>query len=29
MRFALFFAAEYINMVTISALVTTLYLGGG
>ncbi len=28
MRFALFFAAEYINMVTISALVTTLYLGG-
>lgn len=28
MRFALYFAAEYINMVTISALMTTLYLGG-
>lgn len=28
MRFALFYAAEYINMVTISALVTTLFLGG-
>jgi NADH-quinone oxidoreductase subunit H len=28
MRFALYFAAEYINMVTVSALVTTLYLGG-
>jgi NADH-quinone oxidoreductase subunit H len=28
MRFALYFAAEYINMVTISALVTTLFLGG-
>ncbi|MGI8968183.1 MAG: NADH-quinone oxidoreductase subunit NuoH [Chloroflexota bacterium] len=28
MRFALYFAAEYINMITISALVTTLFLGG-
>lgn len=28
MRFALYFAAEYINMVTISALVTVLFLGG-
>lgn len=28
MRFALYFAAEYINMVTVSALVTTLFLGG-
>jgi NADH-quinone oxidoreductase subunit H len=28
MRFALYYAAEYINMVTISALVTTLFLGG-
>jgi len=28
MRFALFYAAEYINMVTVSALVTTLFLGG-
>ena len=28
MRFALFYAAEYINMVTISALVATLFLGG-
>ncbi len=28
MRFALYFMAEYINMVTISALVATLYLGG-
>lgn len=28
MRFALYFMAEYINMVTISALVTTLFLGG-
>jgi len=28
MRFALYFAAEYINMVTISALVATLFLGG-
>lgn len=28
MRFALYFMAEYINMVTVSALVTTLFLGG-
>jgi NADH-quinone oxidoreductase subunit H len=28
MRFALFFLAEYINVFTISALVTTLFLGG-
>lgn len=28
MRFALYFMAEYINMVTISALATTLFLGG-
>ncbi|MGI8826122.1 MAG: NADH-quinone oxidoreductase subunit NuoH [Chloroflexota bacterium] len=28
MRFALYFAAEYINMVTISALVATFFLGG-
>jgi NADH-quinone oxidoreductase subunit H len=28
MRWALFMAAEYINMVTVSALVATLYLGG-
>ncbi|MGH2441874.1 MAG: NADH-quinone oxidoreductase subunit NuoH [Chloroflexota bacterium] len=28
MRFALYYAAEYINMVTISALVATLFLGG-
>jgi len=28
MRFALYFMAEYVNMVTISALVTTLFLGG-
>ncbi len=28
MRFALYFLAEYINMMTISALVTTLFLGG-
>lgn len=28
MRFALYFMAEYINMVTISALVATLFLGG-
>lgn len=27
-RFALYFMAEYINMVTISALATTLFLGG-
>jgi NADH-quinone oxidoreductase subunit H len=28
MRFALYYMAEYINMVTISALVTTFFLGG-
>ncbi len=28
MRFALFFMAEYLNMVTASALLTTLYFGG-
>jgi NADH-quinone oxidoreductase subunit H len=28
MRFALFFMAEYINMVTVSAVATDLYLGG-
>ncbi len=28
MKFALFFMAEYINMTTASALITTLYLGG-
>jgi NADH-quinone oxidoreductase subunit H len=28
MRFALYFMAEYINMVTVSALVATLFLGG-
>ncbi|MGY4719494.1 NADH-quinone oxidoreductase subunit NuoH [Naumannella huperziae] len=28
MRFAMFFLAEYINMVTVSALATTLFLGG-
>jgi NADH-quinone oxidoreductase subunit H len=28
LKFALFFLAEYINMVTVSALMTTLFLGG-
>ena len=28
MRFALYFIAEYINMITVSAIATTLYLGG-
>ena len=28
MKFAMFFLAEYINMVTVSALATTLFLGG-
>ena len=28
MKFALFFLAEYINMVTVSAVATTLFLGG-
>src|SRR5256712_6685114 len=28
MRFALFFMAEYINMVTVSAVATDLFLGG-
>jgi NADH-quinone oxidoreductase subunit H len=28
MRFAMFFMAEYINMITVSALATTLFLGG-
>jgi NADH-quinone oxidoreductase subunit H len=28
MRFAMFFLAEYINMVTVSAVATDLYLGG-
>lgn len=28
MKFAMFFLAEYINMVTVSAFVTTLFLGG-
>ena len=28
MRFALFFLAEYINMVTVSAVATDLFLGG-
>ena len=28
LKFALFFLAEYINMVTVSAVATTLFLGG-
>jgi NADH-quinone oxidoreductase subunit H len=28
MRFALFFLAEYINMVTVAAVTTNLFLGG-
>jgi NADH-quinone oxidoreductase subunit H len=28
-KFAMFFLAEYINMVTVSAMATTLFLGGG
>ena len=28
MRFAMFFMAEYINMVTVSAVATNLFLGG-
>lgn len=28
MKFAMFFMAEYINMITVSALATTLFLGG-
>ena len=27
-RFAMFFMAEYINMITVSAFATTLFLGG-
>ncbi len=28
MKFAMFYLAEYINMITVSALATTLFLGG-
>jgi NADH-quinone oxidoreductase subunit H len=28
MKFALFFMAEYINMITVSSIATTMYLGG-
>ena len=28
MKFALFFLAEYVNMVTVSAVATDLFLGG-
>ncbi len=29
LKFALFYLAEYVNMVTVSAMATTLFLGGG